>query len=119
MSFIQSIEVCFKKFSVFDGRSRKSEFWWFQLFCLIANLVGIMIDHLMGYESGFFEWVAYAIVLLPSLAVGARRLHDTGRSGWWQLLYLTIIGTIILIVWWVGDGNKNKNKYGSPIKIKS
>ena len=118
MNFTQSIEVCFKKFSVFDGRARKSEFWWFQLFCLIVEAVGIFIDHGMGYEAGFFEWVAYVIVLLPSLAVGARRLHDTGRSGWWQLLYLTIIGGIILIVWWVADGTKKNNSYGKPIKIK-
>ena len=72
----------------------------------------------MGYESGFFELVAYILILLPSLSVGARRLHDTGRSGWWQLLYLTIIGVIVLIVWWVADGGK-KNKYGPPIKLKS
>ena len=119
MKFTQSIEVCFKKFSVFDGRSRKSEFWWFQLFCVIAQIVGGVLDHLFGYvETGAFEWVAYIIILLPSLAVGARRLHDTGRSGWWQLLYLTIIGVIILIVWWVADGNKKNNKFGKPINIK-
>ena len=82
----------FKKFSVFDGRARKSEFWWFQLFCIIAQIVGGVLDHLFGYsETGAFEWVAYIIILLPSLAVGARRLHDTGRSGWWQLLYLSLI----------------------------
>ena len=117
MNFTKSIEVCFKKFATFDGRAKKSEFWWFQLFCLIVELTGIIFDHLMGYESGFFELVAYVIVLLPSLAVGARRLHDTGRSGWWQLLYLTIIGIIVLIVWWVADGDKKKNKFGEPIKL--
>ena len=117
MNFTNSIEVCFKKFATFDGRAKKSEFWWFQLFCLIVELTGIIFDHLMGYESGFFELVAYVIVLLPSLAVGARRLHDTGRSGWWQLLYLTIIGIIVLIVWWVADGDKKKNKFGEPIKL--
>ena len=119
MNFTQSIEVCFKKFSVFDGRARKSEFWWFQLFCVIAQIVGGLLDYLFGYsETGAFEWVAYIIILLPSLAVGARRLHDTGRSGWWQLLYLTIIGIIILIVWWVADGDKKNNKFGQPISIK-
>ena len=117
MNFTKSIEVCFKKFATFDGRAKKSEFWWFQLFCLIVEFTGIIFDWLMGYESGFFELVAYVIVLLPSLAVGARRLHDTGRSGWWQLLYLTIIGIIVLIVWWVADGDKKKNKFGEPIKL--
>ena len=116
MDIATSIKTCFKKFATFDGRAKKSEFWWFQLFCLIVELTGIIFDHLMGYEF-FFELVAYVIVLLPSLAVGARRLHDTGRSGWWQLLYLTIIGIIVLIVWWVADGDKKKNKFGEPIKL--
>lgn len=117
MTFTQSIEICFKKYANFEGRARKSEFWWFQLFCLIVELTGALIDHLLGYQTGFFELVAYIIILLPSLAVGARRLHDTGRSGWWQLLYLTIVGIIVLIVWWVADGDKKKNKFGQPIKL--
>ena len=114
--YLSNIEICFNKFANFDGRARKSEFWWFQLFCIIVQIVGMILDALMGYTE-LFVWIGYIVVLLPSLAVGARRLHDTGRSGWWQLLYLTIIGAIILIVWWVGDGEK-KNKYGAPIKIK-
>ena len=116
MDFTKSIEVCFNKYANFEGRARKSEFWWFQLFCVIVHIVGTIIDLLLGYTE-LFVWIGYIIVLLPSLAVGARRLHDTGRSGWWQLLYLTIIGIIILIVWWVADGGK-KNKYGAPIKLR-
>ena len=82
MNFTQSIEVCFKKFSVFDGRARKSEFWWFQLFCIIAQIVGGVLDHLFGYsETGAFEWVAYIIILLPSLAVGAYEDGDQIRMG--------------------------------------
>ena len=119
MNFIESLLTCYKKTFKYSGRASKSEFWWFQLFCLIAQIVGALLDSAFGYtESGAFEWVAYIVILLPSLAVGARRLHDTGRSGWWQLLYLTIIGIIILIVWWVADGNKKNNKFGKPINIK-
>ena len=116
MNFTKSIEVCFNKFANFEGRASKSEFWWFQLFCVIAQIVGMILDYLLGYTELFY-WISYIIVLLPSLAVGARRLHDTGRSGWWQLLYFTIIGIIILIVWWVADGVK-KNKYGAPLKLR-
>ena len=116
MNFTKSVEVCFNKFANFEGRARKSEFWWFQLFCIIVQIVGTIIDSILGYTE-LFVWIGYMIVLLPSLAVGARRLHDTGRSGWWQLLFLTIIGIIILIVWWVADGDK-KNKYGAPIKLR-
>ena len=88
------------------------------MFCVLAQVTGALLDYLLGYsENGAFEWVAYIIILLPSLAVGARRLHDSGRSGWWQLLYLTIIGIIVLIVWWVADGDKKKNKFGQSIKL--
>ena len=80
MNFIKSIEICFNKFANFEGRARKSEFWWFQLFCVIVQIVGMFLDALLGYTE-LFVWVGYIIVLLPSLVVGARRLYDTGRSG--------------------------------------
>ena len=123
MNFTKSIEVCFNKFANFEGRARKSEFWWFQLFCVLAQVTGALLDYLLGYsENGAFEWVAYIIILLPSLAVGARRLHDSGRSGWWQLTayipYVGLIASIILIVIWCTEGEKKKNKYGKPIKFK-
>lgn len=56
------------------------------------------------------------LLLLPSLAVGARRLHDIGRSGWWQLLIFTVIGIISLIVWWASDTSPTDNKYGKPTR---
>ena len=90
MNFTKSIEICFQKFANFEGRAGKSEFWWFQLFMLIVVLVGSIIDSILGYEELFY-WIGYIICLLPALAVGSRRLHDTGRSGWWQLLYLTSV----------------------------
>ena len=115
MTFKKSIEVCFNKFANFEGRASKSEFWWFQLFYVIVLIIGMILDSLLGYTELFY-WVGYIICLLPALAVGSRRLHDTNRTGWWQLLYLTFIGVIVLIVSWVADGGK-KNKYGAPIKI--
>ena len=116
MEFISSVKDAFIKYRTFNGKADRPQFWWFQLFCIIVQIVGMLIDALLGYAE-LFVWIGYIIVLLPSLAVGARRLHDSGRSGWWQLLYLTIIGVIVLIVWWVADGGK-KNKYGLPIKLK-
>ena len=89
------------------------------LFVLGLEFAANVWDASLGDTSGW--GVAYVLVLLgttiPVLAVGARRLHDTGRSGWWQLLYLTVIGIIVLIVWWVADGDKKKNKFGQPIKL--
>ena len=103
------------KYAKFDGRASKSEFWWFQLFYVIVLIVGMILDSLLGYTELFY-WIGYIICLLPGLAVGCRRLHDTNRTGWWQLLSLTIIGIIVLIVWWVADSDNRKNRYGPALK---
>ena len=120
MNIGQSISYCFSNYFNFNGRGSRSEFWWFFLFATILEFVGSLWDASMGDMSGngFMYWIAVAVTFFPSLAAGARRLHDNIRSGWWQLLYLTIIGVIVLIVWWVADGNKKKNRYGPPIKLK-
>jgi uncharacterized membrane protein YhaH (DUF805 family) len=54
----------------------------------------------------------------PAIAAGARRLHDLNKSGWWQLLMITIVGLIPLVIWWATEGEKKKNKFGAPIKLK-
>ena len=66
---------------------------------------------------GPVELICTLLLILPALAVWARRLHDVGRSGWWMLASITIIGIIPLIVWAVSVGTKTKNKYGPPIKL--
>lgn len=72
----------------------RSEFWWFFLFQIIVMVIASFLgDVISGIVS--------IALLLPALAVGARRLHDVGRSGWWQLLTLTGIGVLVLIFWWV------------------
>lgn len=93
MTFGESISACFSKYATFDGRASRSEFWWFFLFTFLASAaLGIVSDKLSGLFS--------LAVLLPSLAVGARRLHDTDRSAWFLLLwFIPIIGWIILIIW--------------------
>jgi len=60
----------------------------------------------------------YAVGLIPNIAAGARRLHDVGKSGWWQLILFTIIGIIPLIIWMASEGTKKNNSHGKPIKIK-
>ena len=71
----------------------------------------MIIDSILGYTE-VFVWIGYFIVLLPSLAVGSRRLHDTGRSGWWQLLYLTGIGSLVILYWNIQKGTEETNKFG-------
>ena len=121
MNLTTSVKVCFKKYATFDGRARRSEFWYFCLFCLLIGIVTLYIDiSILGYsveeEYTPLNTIAYLAVFIPSISVTARRLHDIGKSGWWMLLALTGIGIILLIIWYVTDGEKKKNRFGNPIK---
>jgi len=99
-----------KKYADFNGRARRKEFWMFFLFNLIVAIVLGVIDSMIGIPV---LGLIYSLgVLLPSLAVGARRLHDTGKSGWWLLLGLIPLVGLILIIFWVMDSNPGDNQYG-------
>ena len=104
IGFGDAIKICFNKFAEFEGRARRSEFWWWYLFTVLVGWIP------------YIGWLASLVFLIPSLAVGARRLHDTGRSGWLQFLMLVpCIGSIILIIWWCED-SKGDNEYGPSPK---
>ena len=122
MNFQTSVKTCFTKYATFSGRASRSEFWFFCLFCFLGGIVGMIIDTMMlGYpaeETGPINLIFNVVVFLPGLAVGARRLHDIDRSGWWQLIYFTVIGIILLIVWFATIGSSKKNEHGAPIKLK-
>ena len=94
MNFGQAISTCFAKYATFSGRASRPEFWWFFLFQILVSIAASLLgDVVAGLVS--------LAMLLPALAVGARRLHDIGKSGWWQLIMLTVIGLLLLIYWWV------------------
>lgn len=149
MNFGQAIATCMRKYVTFSGRAKRSEFWWFNFFfCLISLLLVSLIYLLIiviiasvsslapGSGSGiemetietietiaipgtivfFIIWLA---LLIPLFAVGSRRLHDIGRSGWWQLLgpvpYIGILFYIILIIWWATDSKPEGDKYDEPV----
>ena len=122
MNIQTAVKTCFSKYATFSGRASRSEYWFFYLFTIIASIVTWIIDTmLLGYSSedtGAISLIFQIIIILPSIAVGARRLHDIGKSGWWQLLILTFIGIILLIVWFATIGSSKKNNYGSAIKLK-
>ena len=102
MNFIDAIKICFTKYADFNGCASRSEFWWWFLFTVIAGLALQAVSYNL---SGAFSIATF----LPSVAVGTRRLHDTDRSGWWQLLYfLPVIGWIVLIVFWAESGQPNR-----------
>jgi uncharacterized membrane protein YhaH (DUF805 family) len=107
--------VLTKKYADFSGRARRSEFWFYALATFIAGIVVNIIDMIIGTK--ILSYVLDLALLIPGLAVGARRLHDTGRSGWWQLLWFAIIiGWIVLFIWFVSDSKPGTNQYGPSPK---
>ena len=106
---------CLKNYVTFDGRARRKEFWFFMLVSFILGIIVQIIDAILGTDK-ILNGVLNLALFLPSLAVGARRLHDTGRSGWWQLLVLTIISIIPLIIWWASNTKPENNQWGQPAK---
>lgn len=113
MGFRDAIRVCLtKKYATFSGRASRSEYWWFYLFALITNIV----ISLIASNSSAVSVIALVVtlgLLLPIFAVGVRRLHDVGRSGWWFLLGLVpILGGLVLLVWSVSPGTTGNNSYG-------
>ena len=101
-----------KQYAVFTGRSRRQEFWMFVLFNFIVAVVLGIVEGVIG-SGGVLGSLYSLAVLLPSIGVGIRRLHDTGRTGWWLLIGLIpLIGTIVLIVFTVQDSQPGANEYG-------
>lgn len=114
-----------KKYATFEGRASRSEFWYFNLVhaLIMAILIGLMVLFVQKDIDGafigiiYFFLVAYSLVIfLPQLGVLVRRLHDTGRSGWWFfILFIPLIGIILTIVWLTTD-SKEDNQYGKNPK---
>ena len=107
MDFVQAIKSCLGEYATFTGRAARSEFWWFFLFQVLVMVATSMLGDVIN-------GIASLALLLPALAVGARRLHDIGRTGWWQLLLLSGIGFLVLLYWWVQPGEGAGNIYGEP-----
>ena len=114
-----------KKYAVFSGRSRRKEYWYFILFAAIISIVLSIIDGLIGaYDRtvgvGLLSSIFSLAVLIPSIAVTVRRLHDIDRTGWWVLISLVpLIGWIVLLVFTVQDSTPGSNRYGPNPKSAS
>ncbi|MFF4101794.1 DUF805 domain-containing protein [Streptomyces sp. NPDC001903] len=101
-----------KKYTVFSGRARRQEYWMFFLFNMAAAIILAIVDGALGTYPLLYGIYALA-VFLPSLAVAIRRLHDTGKSGWWLFIALVpLIGGIWLIVLMATEGQAQPNEYG-------
>ena len=101
-TFMGAVKTCFSKYATFQGRARRPEFWWFALFTLAGSMVTSFLDMALfgaASEAGLLGAVFSLAVLIPSIAVGVRRLHDTDRVGWWYLLvFIPLIGFIVLLM---------------------
>ena len=110
------IEVM-RKYAVFSGRARRQEYWMFVLFNVIIAVVLSIIEGMADSDSegsrSTLTTLYVLAVLIPSLAVGVRRLHDTGRSGWWMLIgVIPIVGAIVLLIFIIQDSQLMDNQYG-------
>ncbi len=105
-----------KKYAVFSGRARRTEYWMFYLFYIIFAIVLFIIDNILGIggeDGGPLSGLFVLAMVIPSIAVTFRRLHDTDRSGWWLLIGLVpLIGGIILLVFTLQDSQSGDNQYG-------
>ena len=108
-----------KKYAVFSGRARRTEFWMFTVINIIIIVVLSVIEGLVG-SPGIVYLIYSLAVLIPCIAVTVRRLHDTGRNGWWILISLIpLIGAIVLLVFTVQDSKPGENQYGSNPKTET
>ena len=117
MGFADAVRTALSRYATFDGRATRPEFWWFALFYFLVQLAAGVLDVAL-FPNAIFGVVAPLVslaLLLPTLAVTARRLHDTDLSGWWQLISLVpVLGFIALIVLCVRPGTAGPNRFGPP-----
>jgi uncharacterized membrane protein YhaH (DUF805 family) len=126
MNFPQAVASCFSNYAKFSGRAARSEYWYWALFLGVGRLATKMLDTAIFQSplndvltwhpiSGLFS----LLLFVPSLAVAVRRLHDVDRSGWWLLMYLTLVGILYpLLVWKCRKGTEGDNRFGSdPLQM--
>lgn len=111
-----------KKYAVFEGRARRKEYWMFVLFNFLISFALIWLDSMVGMRGasgfGLLSGLYSLAVLLPGVAVSVRRLHDTGKSGWWLLISLVpILGVLIVLFFMVQDSQPGDNQFGANPKL--
>jgi len=111
--FLQWYLRPFKKYADFEGRARRKEYWSFALGNFLISLVLGGAGFGFGLGSEYLSSLFGLFILVPSIAVGVRRLHDTNRSGWWLLVgFIPIIGFFILLYFMLIEGDTSVNQYG-------
>lgn len=130
MNFMDAVKSAYRNYVNFNGRAARSELWWFTLFTILVSIVIGVVESSLGMGRGMMEMgnggfsasfaggplsAIWSLAnLLPSLAVGARRLHDVDRSGWWMLIiFIPILGALLLLYWYVTKGTSGDNRFGA------
>lgn len=106
MDFKQAVTVCLRKYADFNGRANRPEYWWFVLFTVLVSLAASFV---------FGHWLQMLVnlgLLLPTLAAGARRLHDMGKSGWFLLVSLIPLVGWLVVIYWLVQPSVGANEYG-------
>ncbi|MFZ1962543.1 MAG: DUF805 domain-containing protein [Roseiarcus sp.] len=113
MGFRQAIAACFSKYADFHGRAARPEYWWFALFNALASILASIVDKdVIGYPV--LQVIVGLALIIPAVAVGVRRLHDTDRSGWWLLVAVVpLIGGVALLIWFCLRGAAGDNRFGA------
>ncbi|MCL2469277.1 MAG: DUF805 domain-containing protein [Alphaproteobacteria bacterium] len=108
------VDVLKTQYADFNGRALRSQFWYFVLCYAAVSLIVRLADEIL--HMPVLQTLLALALLAPGLAIGARRLHDLGKTGWWQLLGLVpVVGWIILVFWFAMEGQEGKNAYGDPV----
>ncbi len=115
MNFQDAIKSGFGNYANFSGRAARSEFWYWTLFCILLGIATAILDSAVFPYSTLspLNTIAALLTILPSLAVGARRLHDIDRTGWWQLIAISVIGLLDLIYWFCQPSQPDGNRFGA------
>jgi uncharacterized membrane protein YhaH (DUF805 family) len=115
MNLFEAVKTCWAKYATFSGRASRSEYWFIILFFWLLMFVTAIIDVVVFPDHKYMviNLTANLLIVIPSISVAARRLHDVNRSGWWQLLYITFVGIIPLLYWFIKKGDDGDNKHGS------
>ncbi|VWD41690.1 DUF805 domain-containing protein [Burkholderia lata] len=125
MNFSEAVRSVLNKYATFDGRARRAEYWYFVLLSFILSIATQVIG-VAGRNAGLITVLLLGVLALvslalviPGIAVSVRRLHDTGRSGWFLLLALIpIVGSILLLVWTCSRGTEGPNRFGDdPVAV--
>jgi uncharacterized membrane protein YhaH (DUF805 family) len=119
MTFMESVKTCLNKYADFNGRASLSEFWWFYLFVIlaavVAGIVGGILSGILGETIGLLLMGIIVLgLLVPFIAVSTRRLHDTGKSGWWQLISLIPLAGLVLLYFFIQSSQQGDNQFGAP-----